>query len=457
MDEWESVRQKIKELQVAFLDSSPDVRSTLDTVSIADFWKRRYEQERILWEQKLAVKEREQVKIQEKTAAGEEGIRELTYRVKEMEYRLEKEKSLFEERTKTKSLEAELERKRIEWESKYHEYEIENEGLRQKLREGSESREEAKKRFEHAESEKAKMALEIVSLQERLNSAGASEQKRIQDLERDLESAQKDMELLRAQKTENQSKSADVDKEVALIKAERQKNMQLLEAREKEQFLNFEDMTRGFAHKVRNYLGIVSGTLQLCLANFQMDPELKKQINVADENAQEMLKSIEEFLTLAKIPTITLQPMQMNELLNNVVFTLDSQIQNQNMRIVKQYAENLPAIAVDSKILAEAFKQILSNAIEASPNGATLTLNVSYEPQMDRIVLQFIDPGKGISDIHLKKIYQPYFTNKKGRKGLGLTTAKRAIDLHHGLILVSSAKDQGTTVTVYLPAKLAHP
>ena len=94
MDEWENVRQKIKELQTTFLShNTPDVHTTVDTVSVADYWKRRYEEDKGVWEQKLAAKEREQSKMQEKFLHDEEGIRELNFKLKELEERLVAEKS----------------------------------------------------------------------------------------------------------------------------------------------------------------------------------------------------------------------------------------------------------------------------------------------------------------------------------------------------------------------------
>jgi two-component system, sporulation sensor kinase D len=66
-------------------------------------------------------------------------------------------------------------------------------------------------------------------------------------------------------------------------------------------------------------------------------------------------------------------------------------------------------------------------------------------------IIEIADKGPGIVQSHLRKIFQPYFTTKKGRKGLGLCTAKRAVSLHHGSLSIASVQERGTTVTLRLP------
>ena len=82
MDEWENVRIKIKELEQSFLKSSPEVRSTIDTLSVADFWKRRYEEEKQVWERMVLAKEKEQDEIQDKFMHDEQGIRDLNFKIR---------------------------------------------------------------------------------------------------------------------------------------------------------------------------------------------------------------------------------------------------------------------------------------------------------------------------------------------------------------------------------------
>lgn len=453
MDEWDNVRQRIRELQGSIVNSSYDVRSTLDQISVADFWKRRYEEEKQLWEERLAKKEREQSTIQEKFNQDEQGVRELSFKLRELEGRLQSEKMLWEERSKVKSLESEIEKKKIEWDAKTRSIEDENQQLRAKLRQGTELSEEEVRRRQHAESEKMRFQDEVKELQRKLQDAAADEQKKIRQIELEREALQKQLQDLQSVKEQGKEKSVEIEKELALLSSERDIQLSVLAEREKEQFESFEDLARGFAHKVRNYLGIMSGTLQLCMTNYKMDDELKKHLALVEQNAQDMLKSIEEFLSLSKIPELSFQSASINELLSNVLYTLEDAARPQKVRFDKNFTEPLPPVYVDTKLLSEAFKQIALNAIEASPVGGAVTISTNYESHSGKLSVRIADGGKGISENHLKKVFQPYFTTKKGKKGLGLCAAKRAIDLHHGSLSIASSKDQGTTLTVQIAAQ----
>lgn len=451
MDEWDIVRQKIKDLQNSILTTSSDVRNTADTISVADYWKRRYEQEQQLWEQKLAVKEKEQTGMREKFVQDEQGIRDLNYKLKELETRLQSEKSIWEERSKIQMLEAELEKKKIEWGSKIRMLEEENEQLRGRLRKGAETVDEEKKRRQEMETEKIRMEEELKHLQQQIHAEALEEQKKMQAIETEKQTLQKQLEELKTVKEEGKEKSAEIQKELEAMNAERNRNLALLTEREKEQFEAFEILSRGFAHKVRNYLGIMGGTMQLCLSSFKMEDELKKQIVLVDESVQEMLKAIEEFLSLAKIPEMHFQGVDVNELLSSAIFMMEDLGKAQNIRFEKKFTEALPPLSADAKLLVDGVKQIIANAIESSPAGSAITVSSGFEPHSNKIVIRIIDTGKGISENQLKRIFQPYFTTKKGKKGLGLSIAKRAIDLHHGSLTAFSAKDQGTTMTIQIP------
>jgi signal transduction histidine kinase len=84
------------------------------------------------------------------------------------------------------------------------------------------------------------------------------------------------------------------------------------------------------------------------------------------------------------------------------------------------------------------------------PQGGQLTLSTAHDAASGAIMLTLGDTGVGVSDTHIKKVFQPYFTSKKNHKGLGLTVAKRVVDLHHGMMKLESTKGKGTTITVTL-------
>ena len=82
-----------------------------------------------------------------------------------------------------------------------------------------------------------------------------------------------------------------------------------------------------------------------------------------------------------------------------------------------------------------------------------MAVRLRLDEAANEVVAEISDSGKGISENHLKKIFQPYFTTAKGKKGLGLSMARRMVEMHRGAIQVETAVDRGTTVRVRLPAQ----
>jgi len=120
------------------------------------------------------------------------------------------------------------------------------------------------------------------------------------------------------------------------------KQLTNLRARETEHFVMLEDLGRGFAHRVRNYLGIMSGTVQLCLSNYKMESEFEEQLKIVDQNVQDMLKSIEDFLGFARIPEMALQPLNPGEVLDGILKPLDAKLRSQKIMLKKKFDSALP-------------------------------------------------------------------------------------------------------------------
>ncbi len=114
-------------------------------------------------------------------------------------------------------------------------------------------------------------------------------------------------------------------------------------------------------------------------------------------------------------------------------------------------ANNLASaeINVDEDRIKRVFINLIKNAIDAMPNGGTLS--VASKQVADRLEISFADTGMGISDEVLPKLFSPLFTTKAQGMGFGLAICKRIVEAHEGTITVQTCKDAGTTFTVTLP------
>lgn len=113
--------------------------------------------------------------------------------------------------------------------------------------------------------------------------------------------------------------------------------------------------------------------------------------------------------------------------------------------------DELPNLMADAEKLKRAFINIIQNAVDAMPEGGTLT--IKGEASGEKIRISFKDTGIGIQQENLEKIWNPLFTTKAKGMGFGLPTCKRIIEAHEGKITVKSKPEKGTTFTIILPLK----
>jgi signal transduction histidine kinase len=134
-----------------------------------------------------------------------------------------------------------------------------------------------------------------------------------------------------------------------------------------------------------------------------------------------------------------------------------------------QSAPDLPVVSIDRGLFARALTNVIENALHAMPGTGTLSITSRQspdgaaaadsseppapEPATPRsVVVEIADTGVGMDDDALKRIFEPYFSTKATGTGLGLTIAKRNVELNGGRVQVNSRRGVGTTVTITLPA-----
>jgi signal transduction histidine kinase len=117
-----------------------------------------------------------------------------------------------------------------------------------------------------------------------------------------------------------------------------------------------------------------------------------------------------------------------------------------------QIASNLPPVHVDRTLVARALANVVENALHAMPGQGVLTVRVASDASGSSVTIAVADTGVGMDAEALARVFEPYFSTKTSGTGLGLTIARRNIELNGGSIEIESAKGAGTTVTVHLPA-----
>jgi len=145
-------------------------------------------------------------------------------------------------------------------------------------------------------------------------------------------------------------------------------------------------------------------------------------------------------------------PVDVNEVLEETLSLLSSQLRVQRVKLQKDFAPGLPRVMGNKSLLQQVFSNMILNACNAMPDGGSLT--VATKQTRGGMEIQFADSGVGIPTEHLSKIFDPFFTTMPvGRgTGLGLSISYSIIQQHGGTIEVVSQVGAGTMFTIRLMA-----
>jgi signal transduction histidine kinase len=161
---------------------------------------------------------------------------------------------------------------------------------------------------------------------------------------------------------------------------------------------------------------------------------------------------ISRFSEFSRMPQPQLQRIQLNEIVQNVARLLQGQLRSLEHPPIEcnlELAEALPPIAADAELLHRALSNLALNAMDAMPQGGTLTFRT--QPKGDRVTVEITDTGTGLTAEECERLFTPYYTNKAHGTGLGLAIVQSVISDHGGTITVRSHPGQGTTFIIELP------
>ncbi len=210
----------------------------------------------------------------------------------------------------------------------------------------------------------------------------------------------------------------------------------------------------GMAHEIRNPLNSVKMNIQMIehrLHEFgrkESDYLANKVARIHRETAR-LEESVNNFLAFARPKPLKRRWADLNEAVDQIVEFLEPACRSDNIRIVRDYADDLPAANVDVEQLGQAVENLIRNAQQATGQDGTIEV---YTGRHDNTVqIRVSDDGPGIPpDVH-DRIFEIFFTTKDAGSGLGLTIVKQIVEAHGGTVSFDTIEKRGTTFTIRLP------
>jgi len=215
------------------------------------------------------------------------------------------------------------------------------------------------------------------------------------------------------------------------------------------------DMARQVAHEIKNPLT----PIQLSAEHLRrvhadrgapLSPVLEGCVDSILSQVRLLRQIAAEFSSFASSPTPRPVDTNLADLVSEIVQPYRAGLPAR-VTLEVEVADALPVLSVDRSLIGRALTNMIENALHAMPGGGSLTIVGGMSPEGGSVRVSIRDSGVGMDRGALERIFEPYFSTKAVGTGLGLTIAKRNVELHGGRIEVDSAPGRGTTVTVTLP------
>ncbi len=216
------------------------------------------------------------------------------------------------------------------------------------------------------------------------------------------------------------------------------------------------EMAAGLAHEMRNPLAAITGSIELLEQGLKLDGTDKRLMQIILRGKDQLDNFARDFLLLARPVPVSRELVDLNEIIEEVLeYIRLNKNWTSKIKIVKVFAGKAEVFANKEQV-RQIINNLALNAIQSMEEGGVLSIETKVAIQDDKkeyIEIKVSDTGCGIKENDLKKIFEPFFTNKEKGTGLGLTIVSHIVEGYNGKIKIESNINQGTVCFVWLPVK----
>ncbi len=183
------------------------------------------------------------------------------------------------------------------------------------------------------------------------------------------------------------------------------------------------------------------------------DDPIYKDLQIITDETMRCRKIITSLLDFARQTEPTKNLCKINDVVSESLVLIRKQAAFDDVVIVQDLAEDIPAINLDKDQMQQVFINIILNAMQATDSGGKISVSTTFIPVDEVVEIAISDTGKGIPAENIEKIFDPFFTTRESGTGLGLAISHGIIEGHGGNIDVKSKPGNGTTFSIRLSSK----
>ncbi|MFC2098009.1 PAS domain-containing sensor histidine kinase, partial [Bacteroidota bacterium] len=178
--------------------------------------------------------------------------------------------------------------------------------------------------------------------------------------------------------------------------------------------------------------------------NNEIIKETLKGLEMIEDRGKGLIKFVNHYKELSKLPDPEFQTIVISELFNNINVLMKDKISSSNIKVKFIIEPENLKITVDPAQIQQILINLIKNSIEAIENKKSGSIQINAYLENERTVIQVADNGIGITEDLMDKIFIPFFTTKEKGSGVGLSLSRQIMRLHGGNLSVKSDSENNT-------------
>jgi PAS domain S-box-containing protein len=209
-------------------------------------------------------------------------------------------------------------------------------------------------------------------------------------------------------------------------------------------------ITRGVAHEVKNPINAIVLHLQLLQDKLrQVDPDTRRHMDIIGSEIHRLDRVVQILVDFTRPRDLHLEETDLRRLLEDGAALAGPDAGRHGVTVICELPSEPLMVKVDTDFIKQAILNVVLNGVQVMPEGGALTISARREDEM--VVTEIRDQGSGIAPEVQDRIFELYFTTKKGGTGIGLAQTYQILQWHYGSVDFESVEGQGTTFRLRLP------